>query len=82
MGTNELKFCKVKKKYFELGRIEQLRREKNILYLHDKPKEPTKEEPLTCVLFASPFTSVSTFSRGHPSLVSFYWKRHKSFAET
>jgi hypothetical protein len=40
------------------------------LYLHDKPKEPTKEGPLSFVLFASPFTSVSTFSRGHPSLVS------------
>jgi hypothetical protein len=32
--------------------------------------EPTKEGPLSFVLFESPFTSVSTVSRGHPSLVS------------
>jgi hypothetical protein len=31
---------------------------------------PTKEGPLSCVLFDSPFTSVSTVSRGNPSLVS------------
>ncbi len=37
---------------------------------HDKPNEPTKEGPLSFVLTGSPFTSVSTVSRGHPSLVS------------
>jgi hypothetical protein len=36
----------------------------------NKPIEPTKEEPLSFVLFESPFTSVSTVSRGHPSLAS------------
>ncbi len=36
----------------------------------DKPNEPTKRRPLSFVLFESPFTSVSTVSRGYPSLVS------------
>jgi hypothetical protein len=31
---------------------------------------PIKEGPLSLVLFDSPFTSVSTVSRGHPFLVS------------
>ncbi len=37
---------------------------------HDKTNEPTKEGPLSFVLFESPFASVSTVSRSHPSLVS------------
>jgi hypothetical protein len=40
------------------------------LYRHDKTNEPTKEGFLSFVLFESPFTQVSTVSRGHPSLVS------------
>ncbi len=35
-----------------------------------KPNEPTKEGPLSFVLFESPCTSVSTVSRSHPSLIS------------
>ncbi len=35
-----------------------------------KPNKPTKEGPLSFVLFESPFTSVSTVSSGHPSLIS------------
>jgi hypothetical protein len=38
--------------------------------VHDKPNEPTKEGPLSFVLFESPFTSVSKVSRGHPFLVN------------
>ena len=53
------------KKYFVLGRLEQPKQNKNLLYRHDKPNEP-----LPFVLFESPFTSVSTVSRSHPSLVS------------
>jgi hypothetical protein len=34
------------------------------------PNEPTKEGPLSFVLFEFPFTSVSTDNRGHPSPVS------------
>jgi hypothetical protein len=40
------------------------------LHRLDEFNEPTKEEPLSFVLFESPFSSVSTVSRGHPSLVS------------
>jgi hypothetical protein len=39
----------------------------SLLFLsHNKP---TKEGPLSFVLFDSPFTSVSTGSRGHPSII-------------
>jgi hypothetical protein len=51
------------KKYFVLGRLEQPSTEQ-------KPNEPSKEGPLSFVFFESPFTSISTVSRGHPSLVS------------
>ncbi len=57
-------------KYFVLGWPEQPRLNKDRLYRHDKTNKPTKEGPLSFVLFESPFTSVSTASRGHPSLVS------------
>jgi hypothetical protein len=57
------------KKYFVLGRLEQPRQNKNLLYLHYEPNEPTKEEPLSYVLLESPFASDSAVSsRGHPSL--------------
>jgi hypothetical protein len=41
---------------------------KNILYRLVKPIEPTKEGPISFVLFESPFTSVSTVSRQRPPL--------------
>ncbi len=47
------------KEYIVLGRLEP-RQDKNILYRHDKPNEPTREGPLSFVLFESPFTSVLT----------------------
>ncbi len=53
-----------------MGRLEQPRQGKNLLYRHDKPKETTKVGPLSFLLFESPFTSVSTVSKAHPSLVS------------
>jgi hypothetical protein len=62
MGTKELKLCTVRG-----GPIEQLRQNKNLLYRHDKPNEPTKKEPLSFVLFELSFTSVSTVSRGRPT---------------
>jgi hypothetical protein len=46
---------------------------KKILFwadLSDMPNEPTKKVPLSFFLFESPFTSVSTVSRGHPSSLS------------
>jgi hypothetical protein len=59
-----------KKNIFVLGRLEQPRQKKNLLHWHDKPIKPIKEEPLSFVHFESPFTSVSTITWGHPSLVS------------
>ncbi len=53
------------KKYFVVGRLEQPSQNKNLLYRHDKPSETTKEGPLS---FS--FTSISTVSRGHPSIIS------------
>ncbi len=55
-----------------LGRLEQPRHYKKLLYLHYKHNEPTKEGPISFVLFESPLTSASTVSKGHPSLVSLY----------
>ncbi len=60
MGTNELKQCPVRK---------------NILYWADKnslrqDNEQIKAGPLSFVLFESIFGPGSTFSGGHPSLVS------------
>jgi hypothetical protein len=40
------------------------------LYRNNEPNEPAKEGPLSFALFESPFTSISTVNRGHPSLVS------------
>jgi hypothetical protein len=37
---------------------------------HNEPSEPTKKGPISFVLLVSPFTSNSTVSRCHPSLVS------------
>jgi hypothetical protein len=53
-----------------MGQLEQPRLNKNLIYQRDEPKEPSKEGPLSFVLFESPFTSVLTVSRGHYSLVS------------
>jgi hypothetical protein len=53
-------------KYFLLGRLEQPRQTKNLMYQHDKPNDPTKEGHLSFVFFESPFTSVLTVSSGHP----------------
>jgi hypothetical protein len=54
--------------YFVLGWLEQPKLNKNIFYRNNKPNGPTKEGHLSYVLFESPFTSVSTVSRGYSSL--------------
>jgi hypothetical protein len=59
--------CDEEKKYLVIVRLEEPRQN---MYRHDKPYKPTKEGPLSVVLFEFPFTSVSTVSRGHRSLVS------------
>ncbi len=48
---------------FVLGRQEQPRQNKNLLYQQDKPEEKNNEGPLSFVLFESPFAIVSTVSR-------------------
>ncbi len=69
MQTCEVKYYS-EEKLFCTGRT-RARLDKNLLYLHDKPHKPTMEEPLViCLLLETPFASVSTVSRGHPSLVS------------
>jgi hypothetical protein len=62
----------VRKKYFGLGGLKQPRQNTILLYRHDKPMQRTNLErtPLSFVLFESPFTSISTVRRGHPSPVS------------
>jgi hypothetical protein len=61
----------VGKEYFKLGRLHHPRQNKNLLYRHDnEPTKETKEEPLSFVLFESPFTSVSSSQQGPPPLVS------------
>jgi hypothetical protein len=56
---------------FVPGRLEQPRQETTLLYLHNGPKEPPKEGPLSCVLLESPFASVQQSDRNYyPSLVS------------
>jgi len=55
-------------KKFCTGPSRAAKAEKNILYRHDKPNELTKQEGPHSL--ESPFTSVSTASRGHLSLVS------------
>jgi hypothetical protein len=65
---NKVKKCTVRKIIFCTG-LEQPRQDNNLLYRHVESNKPTKEGSLSFVLFESPFTSVSTVSRGHPSLV-------------
>ncbi len=79
MGTKKLRKCTANKKIFCAGPFRAAKAEQNLLYRHDKPHEPTKKGPLSFVLFESPFTSVSTVSRGHPSLQSL-WAYHHGFS--
>jgi hypothetical protein len=54
MVTNKLNNVRcVKRNICTLGRLEQPRQEKNLLYRHDEPNEPTKEGPLSYVLLES-----------------------------
>jgi hypothetical protein len=41
--------------FIVIGRLEQPRKKKNLLYRHGRPSEPTKEGHLLFVLFESPF---------------------------
>jgi hypothetical protein len=68
MGDKKIEKVYGEEQIFCTGMTRVAKAEKNILYRHDKPNEPTKEGPLSFLLFESPFTPVSIISRGHPSL--------------
>jgi hypothetical protein len=53
-----------------LANYSRKRKDEHLLYRLEEPIKPTKEEPLSFVLFESPFASVSTDSRGNPTLFS------------
>jgi hypothetical protein len=67
----EIVYNTVRKKIFCTGPTRAAKAEQKYLVLLPTRQghEPTKEGPLSFVFFESPF-SVSTVSRGHPSLVS------------
>ncbi len=46
MGTHKVKKCAARKKIFCTVWLEQPRQDKNSLYQHDEPHEPTTEGPL------------------------------------
>ncbi len=69
-GTNKVKIVQWGKLYFVLGWLKQPKKDKSLLYRHEKHNDPTKEGPLSYVLQESPCASVSTVGRAHPSLVS------------
>jgi hypothetical protein len=72
MGTNELKLCTVRRKIFYTGptRAGKAGQKSFVPASQAQRTEPTEEGRFSYVLFDSPFTSVSTVSRGHHSLVS------------
>ncbi len=64
------------KKYFVLGCPEQLRQDKkSLLYRHKWTHEPTKEGPLSFVLFESPFTSFNSTLRVQSWSHDVCWER-------
>jgi hypothetical protein len=70
----------LRKKIFSNGPTKAAQ-DKNLLYRHDEPNEPTMVRPLSYVLYESPFASVSTVCRGHPSLVSLVKTLHRRFGD-
>jgi hypothetical protein len=71
-GDKWIEMVYSEEKIFFTGLV-RARQDKNLLYQHDKSNNPTKEWSLSYVLFESPVTSVSTVSRGQPSLFSLLW---------
>jgi hypothetical protein len=66
-GT-EIMYGKQKQLYWAIGPTRALKGDQKSL-VPARQAQPTKEGALSFVLFESPFTSVSTVSRGYPSLV-------------
>jgi hypothetical protein len=69
-GDKETEIVYGEEKTFYTGLTREARQAKNLLYRHEEPNESTNEGSLSFVLFESPFTTVSTVSRGHLSLFS------------
>jgi hypothetical protein len=81
MGTSQVKKGAVRNILLRTGltRAAKARQKSTVLYWHEEPDEPTKEEPLSYVLQESLFASVSTVSsRDHPSLVSLVTSNSKN----
>jgi hypothetical protein len=67
-GHKGIKIVREEKNSFT-GPTRAAKAEQKSLVPAPQAQEPNKEEPLSFVLFESPFTSVSTVSIGHHSLV-------------
>ncbi len=72
MGTNELKYCMMRKKYIVLCRVEQPSQNKNPLCRHDKPNKPTKKGPFHLFSLSPHTPQFQQVSRDHLSLVSLF----------
>jgi hypothetical protein len=62
----------VKKKYFVQDQTREAKEGQKSFYPPEKPMKPTKEGLLSDIPLESPFASVSTVGRGHPSVVSLF----------
>ncbi len=67
-----MKYCTMRKIIFctTVGRPEQQGGTKISCMTSHEPNEPTKEGTFCYLLLESPFASVSTVDRGHPSLIT------------
>jgi hypothetical protein len=79
---DKLNAIKYDEEIFCIGPTRAAKEGQNLLYRHDKPKRPSKEGPLSLILLESPFASVLTVSRGHPSLVSLVETPHSRITHT
>ncbi len=70
------------RKNFVEGQLEQARQNKSLLYRHDEPNDSAKEgsRSFIPVLIESPFASVSTVNRIHPSVVSLLLPKMATYA--
>jgi hypothetical protein len=60
MGKQKVKKCGEEKNVLSWADYRNPRQNRNLIYRHNEPNKPSKEEPLSLVLHKSPFSSVST----------------------
>ncbi len=65
-GDKGIEIVYDEKNVFCTGPTRAAKAEQKFVYRHDKTNKPTKEGPFSCVLFDSPFATVSTVSRATP----------------